>query len=102
MRSEHVNYFSGVEKRSLLGLFFLHTEIKRNHSCQVWTIWRFTHQIDVLITQKFRCFSRCVKARMVVVKSEKSSSIGFQLLLDSANSEILLQSATRFITYHDI
>ena len=34
-----------------------------------------THQIDVLNAQKFICLSRCVRARIVVVKSDPSSAV---------------------------
>ena len=36
-----------------------------------------THQIDVLSSQKCSCLSRCVKARIVVVKSDTPSALGF-------------------------
>ena len=36
-----------------------------------------THQIDVLSAQKCSCLSRCVRARIVVVKSELFSAVGF-------------------------
>ena len=36
-----------------------------------------THQIDVLSAQKFSCLSRCVRARIVVVKNDPSSAVSF-------------------------
>ena len=54
--------------------------------CQVRTIRRMTHPIDVLSARKCSCLSRCVGARIVVVKSENevrvreenpSSAVGF-------------------------
>ena len=45
--------------------------------CQIKTIRRMAHQIDVLSTQNCSCLSRCVKARIVVVKTDPSSVVGF-------------------------
>ena len=36
-----------------------------------------THQIDVLSAQKCSCLSRCMRARIVVVKSDPSTTAGF-------------------------
>ena len=41
-----------------------------------------THQIDVLSAQKCSCLSRCVRARIVVVKSDPSSAVGFLNFLE--------------------
>ena len=41
--------------------------------CQVRTIRRMAYQIDVLSGQKYSCLSRCVRARIVVVKSDPFS-----------------------------
>ena len=41
-----------------------------------------THQIDVLSAQKYSCLSRCVRARIVVVKSDPSSAVGFPDFLE--------------------
>ena len=51
--------------------------------CQVRTIRRMTHQIDVLSAQKCRCLSWCVRARIVVVKSDPSSAVGFSDFLEA-------------------
>ena len=36
-----------------------------------------THQIDVWNAQKYSCLSRCVRARIVVLKSDPISAVGF-------------------------
>ena len=36
-----------------------------------------THQIDFLSAQKCSCLSRCMRVRIVVVKSDLSSVVGF-------------------------
>ena len=41
-----------------------------------------THQIDVLSAQKCSCLSRCVKAHIVLVKSDPSSAFGFSDFLE--------------------
>ena len=41
-----------------------------------------THQIDVLSAQKCSCLSRCVRARIVVVKSDPSFAVGFPDFLE--------------------
>ena len=41
-----------------------------------------THQIDVLSAQKCSCLSRCVRVRIVVVKSDPSSAVGFPDFLE--------------------
>ena len=41
-----------------------------------------THQTDVLSAQKCSCLSRCVSARIVVVKSDPSLAIGFPNFLE--------------------
>ena len=41
-----------------------------------------THQIDVLSAQKCSSLSRCVRARIVVVKSDLSSAVGFSNILE--------------------
>ena len=43
---------------------------------------RMTHQIDVLRPQKYNRLSRCVRARIVVVKSDPSSAVGFPDFLE--------------------
>ena len=35
------------------------------------------YQIDILSAQKLSCLSRCVRALIVVVKSDPSSTVGF-------------------------
>ena len=42
-----------------------------------------TYQIDVLDAQKCSCLSRCVRARIVMVKSDPSSAIDFPDLLEN-------------------
>ena len=41
-----------------------------------------THQIGVLSAQKWSCLSRYVRARIVVVKSDPSSAVGFPDFLE--------------------
>ena len=41
-----------------------------------------THEIDVLSVQKCNCLSRCVTARIVVVKSDPFSAVGFPNFLE--------------------
>ena len=41
-----------------------------------------THQIDVLSAQKCSCLSRCVRARIVVVKSVPSLAVDFPDFLE--------------------
>ena len=41
-----------------------------------------THQINVLRAQKCSCLSRCVRARIVVVKSDSSSAVDFPDFLE--------------------
>ena len=40
------------------------------------------HQIDVLSAQKCSCLSLCVRARIVVVKSDASLAVGFPDFLE--------------------
>ena len=40
------------------------------------------HQTDVLRAQKCSCLSRCVRARIVVVKSDPSLAVGFPDFLE--------------------
>ena len=41
-----------------------------------------TYQIDVLSAQKCSCFSRCVRARIVMEKSDPSSAVGLPDFLE--------------------
>ena len=49
-----------------------------------------THQIDVLSAQKCSCFSRCVRARIVVVKSDPSSAVGFPYFLKNNCKQMIV------------
>ena len=44
---------------------------------------RMTHKIDVLTAQKCSCLSQCVRARIVVAKSDPSSAVGFPDFLEN-------------------
>ena len=58
-----------------------------------------THQIDVLSAQKGSCLSRCVRARIVVVKSDLSSAVGFPDFLEDnwqTNGCVPLRTAVYF------
>ena len=63
MHFEHINLF-----------LFLRTEMK---SIQFRTIRRMAHQIDVSSVQNCSCWGRSVRARIVVMKSDPSSAVGF-------------------------
>ena len=41
-----------------------------------------THQIDVVTAQKCSCLSRCVRARIVLGKSDPSLAVGFPDFLE--------------------
>ena len=79
MHSERINRFFRYGK-TLTSFFFTYGNKKKSFG--VRTIRRMTHQIDVLSAQKCSCVSRCVRARMVVVKSDPSSAVGFPDFLE--------------------
>ena len=68
MLSERINRFFRCRK-TVTSPFFTYGNKK--------TIRRMTHQIDVSSAQKCSCLSRCLRARIVVVKSDPSSVVGF-------------------------
>ena len=51
-----------------------------------------THQIDVLSAEKCSCFNRCVRARIVVVKSDTSLAVGFPDFLEENKQMIVYHS----------
>ena len=57
-----------------------------------------THQIDVLSAQKCSYWSRCVRARIVVVKSDLNSAVGFPNFLEDNwlvyHSELTVQGCS--------
>ena len=52
-----------------------------------------THQIDVLSAQKCSCLSQCVRAHIVVMKSEPSSAVDFPEFLEDKNGK-------QIVVYH--
>ena len=78
MHSERMNRFFWCRKT----LTLMDETLKEVIRCQVRTIWRMTHQINVLSAQKCSCLSRCVTARIVMVKNDPSSAVGFPNFLE--------------------
>ena len=72
MHSELINILLIFIKNLTLILFFTYRNKKKSFGAK-----RMTHQIDVLSAQKCSCLSRCVRTRIVVVKSDPSSAVGF-------------------------
>ena len=76
LRSIHFCIHIWTNCRSTFATLFYVREKKEVIRCQVRTLRRMIHQIDVFISQKWSCLSRCVRARNVVVKSDPSSAFG--------------------------
>ena len=77
MHSELINRFFRCRKTLTSHFIFCVREQEEVIQYQVRTIRRMTHKIDVLSAQKFSCLSRCVRARIVVVKSNPSAAVDF-------------------------
>ena len=58
-----------------------------------------TYQIEVLSAQKYSCLSQCVKARIVVVKSDLSSAIGKQMVAYHTELTVLRCSSGTIASY---
>ena len=66
-----------MSKNVDLLVYFLRTGIKRSHSVPTQDYKVDDLLNDVLNAQKCSCFSRCVRTRIVVEKSDPSSAVGF-------------------------
>ena len=88
MHSELINL---VSKNVDLLFYFLRMLIKRSHS-----VPSQDHTEDILSAQKCSCLSQCVRARIVVVKGDPSSAVGFpDFLKDNWLSKWLCATQSR-------
>ena len=82
MHSERINRIFRCRKTLTSHFIFYVRKQKENIRYQVRTIQRMTHRINILSVQKCSCLSRCVRARILVVKSDPFSAVGFPDFLE--------------------
>ena len=102
MHSERINRFFRCRKTLTSHIIFGVRKQKEVIRSQVRTIRRMTHEIDVLSAQKCSCLSRCVRARIVVVKSDPSSAVGFPDFLEDnwqTNGSVPLRTGCSALFY---
>ena len=82
MHSERINRFFRCRKTLTSHFIFLRTGIKRTHPVPSQDYTADDSSNPWLSAQKCSCLSRCMRARIIVVKSDPFSAVGFPDFLE--------------------